>query len=210
MKLISYNVRGLGSILKRKEVGKLVRLERPDVLFLQETKLEKIEDDLCKCLWFSDDFDWVKKESVGASGGMLCVWNKREFVKQGEFSGDGFVGIVGEWGPHKLKCKIVNVYASNDRQKKAKLWEDLRRLILEEDGRWMIASDFNAVRCDDERKGKKRESLDMRDFEDFIMSAGLVDINLVNRRFTWYRPDGSSMSRLDRVLMTVEMWNSAE
>ncbi|GLT40766.1 hypothetical protein SLA2020_148760 [Shorea laevis] len=158
-------------MLKRKEVAKLVRLERPDVLFLQETKLEKVEGNLCKLLLFSDDFEWVMKESVEAFGGMLCVWNKLEFEKQGEFSGDGFVGISCEWGSQKLKRNIVNIYAPNDRQKKVKLWEELRLKILEEDGRWLIARDFNVVRCVTKRKGKTRESLEMRDFDDFIVSA---------------------------------------
>ncbi|GKV31345.1 hypothetical protein SLEP1_g40041 [Rubroshorea leprosula] len=74
------------------------------------------------------------------------------------------------------------------RQKKVKLWKELSRMIVEEGGRWMIARDFNAVRCVEERKG-------------------LVDVSLTNQRFTWYRPDGTSMSRIDRVLMTIEMSN---
>ncbi|GLU14928.1 hypothetical protein SLE2022_314680 [Rubroshorea leprosula] len=47
----------------------------------------------------------------------------------------------------------------------------------------------------------------MRNFDDFIVTTGLVDLKLVNKKFNWYRPDGSSMSRLDRLLMTVEMSN---
>ncbi|GLT40901.1 hypothetical protein SLA2020_149990 [Shorea laevis] len=73
MKIISFNVRGLGSLIKRKEIFRLVRREKPDVLFLQETKLEEVEVSLCKMLWFSDDCDWVMQKSVGNSGGMLCI-----------------------------------------------------------------------------------------------------------------------------------------
>ncbi|GKV34368.1 hypothetical protein SLEP1_g42745 [Rubroshorea leprosula] len=174
---------------------------------LEETKLEMVQGNLCKMMWFSDEFDWVMKESVGASGGLLCVWNRIEFVKQKDFSGDGFVGISGEWGQQKLKCNLVNVYAPNDRQKKLKLWEELRHMIVEEEGGWLIAGDFNAVRSANEKKGKVGETMDMRDFDDFIVSAGLVDLKLANRRFTWYRPDGSAMSRLDRVLMSDELCN---
>ncbi|GLT39021.1 hypothetical protein SLA2020_132310 [Shorea laevis] len=45
----------------------------------------------------------------------------------------------------------------------------------------------------------------MRNFDDFIVTTGLVDLRLANQKFTWYRPDGSTMSRLDRMLMTVNM-----
>ncbi|GLT88941.1 hypothetical protein SLE2022_069480 [Rubroshorea leprosula] len=210
MKLISFNVRGLGGVLKRREVGRMVRAEHPDFLFLQETKLERVEGTLCKMLWFSDEFDWVMKESDGASGGLLCVWNSLEFVKQGEFLGDGFLGITGEWGSKKMKCNFVNVYAPTDRHKKVKLWAELRQRIMDEEGIWMIIGDFNAVTCIEERRGRTGESPEMKEFDDFVVSTGLVDLKLANRRFTWYRPDGSSMSRLDRALLSIEMCNVGE
>ncbi|GKV46285.1 hypothetical protein SLEP1_g53277 [Rubroshorea leprosula] len=233
--VLSFNVRGLGSMAKRRELGKLVRVEKPNLLFLQETKLEGVEEGLCKKLWYSDDFDWNMKSSVGASGGLICVWDKSSFVKLGEFTGDGYLGIKGQWGVKKEVCFFVNIYAPNERKKKAVLWDELRQRIVEEGGWWMLAGDFNAVRCMDKRRGKIGESVDMKDFDLFIETAGLVDsklinlfietaglvdsklINLfietaglvdsklINRKFTWYRPDGTAMSRLDKILMTVEM-----
>ncbi|GKV49682.1 hypothetical protein SLEP1_g56420 [Rubroshorea leprosula] len=157
-----------------------------------------------------DDYDWEMKELSGTSRGLLCIWNRLEFVKQGVISGNGFLRIRGEWGPKKVKCNFVNFYASNDRQKKMIMWNDLRQMIMEEEGRWMIAGDFNAVRSPNERKSRTGETQDMREFDDFVVSTGLVDIQLANGRFTWYRPDGSSMSRLDRVLMSGEMYNSGK
>ncbi|GKV33280.1 hypothetical protein SLEP1_g41808 [Rubroshorea leprosula] len=82
----------------------------------------------------------------------------------------------------------------------------MRTLILEKGGRWLIASDFNAVRCLEEKRGRIGENPEMSDFNAFIETTRLIDIRLANRWFTWYRSDGSSMSRLDRVLMTEEMF----
>ncbi|GLT31257.1 hypothetical protein SLA2020_342010 [Shorea laevis] len=184
MKLISFNVRGLGSMLKRKEVGKLVREEQPDFLFLQETKLEKVDDDLGRTVWNSGEVGWVMKESIGASGGLMCFWNfwnKKSFAKTGDFSGDGYLRITGEWGIHKVKCNLVNVYGPNDRQRRLKLWDELKNMITEEGGRWLIAGDFNAVRCLEERRGRIGERPDMKDFDVFIISVGLIDIKMANR-----------------------------
>ncbi|GLU11324.1 hypothetical protein SLE2022_280790 [Rubroshorea leprosula] len=207
MKFLSYNVRGLGGSVKRKEVGRVVRIERPDFLFLQETKLQKVDESVCRGLWYSDECDWVMKESIGASGGSICVWNNVNFVKLGEFVGDGLLGIEGIWGSGKVLCYFVNVYASQDRCKKARLWEELGTMVMEKGGCWMIAGDFNAVKCPEERRGRTGVCPEMEEFNVFIESTGLVDIKLANRRFTWYRPDGSSMSRLDRFLMTEEMYS---
>ncbi|GKU94423.1 hypothetical protein SLEP1_g7921 [Rubroshorea leprosula] len=196
---------GLGNMVKKRELGRLVQVEKPNLLFLQETKLEGVEEGLCKKLWYSNDFDWIMKSSIGASGGLICMWDKSLFVKLGEFTRDGYLGIKGQWGVKKEVCFFVNIYAPNERKKKAALWDELRQRIVEEGGRWMLTGDFNAVRSMDERRGKTRESADMKDFDLFIETARLVDSKLINQKFTWYRPDGTAMSRLDKILMTVEI-----
>ncbi|GKV50169.1 hypothetical protein SLEP1_g56882 [Rubroshorea leprosula] len=198
---------GMRDGLGRKEVGKLVREERPDFLFLQETKLERIDVGICKLLWNSDEFEWVAKASSGASGGLLCLWDRRHFVKREEFTGDGYVGISGEWGVNKQECSLINVYGPNDRQKRAKMWEELRKRVIDKEGRWLIAGDFNAVRGPEEKRGKTGVSSDMRDFEEFIVTTGIVDVKLTNRHYTWYKPDGTARSRLDRFWLSTEMNN---
>ncbi|GLU06807.1 hypothetical protein SLE2022_238000 [Rubroshorea leprosula] len=161
----------------------------------------------CSQLWNSDEFDWVAKDSSGASGGLLCIWDRRHFVKREELMGDGFVGVSGEWGASKQQCVLINVYGPNDRQKRAKLWEDLRRMKTNKEGHWLIAGDFNAVRSPEERRGKIRESPGMKDFDEFIVATDLVDVKLANRRYTWYKADGTARSRLDRFLLSTEMSN---
>ncbi|GKV28721.1 hypothetical protein SLEP1_g37737 [Rubroshorea leprosula] len=44
----------------------------------------------------------------------------------------------------------------------------------------------------------------MRDFNCFIEEAELEDLPLVGRKYTWFRSDGTAMSRLDRFLMSTE------
>jgi len=51
MKLISWNVRGLGSFEKRREVCQLVREKKPFIPCLQETKLYVIDALICKFIW---------------------------------------------------------------------------------------------------------------------------------------------------------------
>jgi exonuclease III len=41
MQYVSWNCRGLGSTLKEEAIKDLVRLVRPEVLLIQETKLEE-------------------------------------------------------------------------------------------------------------------------------------------------------------------------
>ncbi|KAL8519404.1 hypothetical protein ACS0TY_010371 [Phlomoides rotata] len=66
--------------------------------------------------------------------------------------------------------------------------------------------DFNSIRYQEERRGRGA-SWDIRDmdkFNDFILQSNLIDIQLTGRFFTWYHPDGSCKSKLDRVLVNSE------
>ncbi|KAL8497463.1 hypothetical protein ACS0TY_020966 [Phlomoides rotata] len=63
------------------------------------------------------------------------------------------------------------------------------------------------------RRGKRRSSVlkDIDEFRDFISKSNLVDLPMPKRKFTWYRDDGSSCSRLDRFLVSnswLEEWPS--
>jgi exonuclease III len=53
----SYNVRGLGGVVKRKRLRDMIRNNKIDFLAIQETKLEVISETLCYGLWGSCDCD---------------------------------------------------------------------------------------------------------------------------------------------------------
>ncbi|KAL8477512.1 hypothetical protein ACS0TY_029705 [Phlomoides rotata] len=48
----------------------------------------------------------------------------------------------------------------------------------------------------------------MAAFDDFIRDSGLIDLPLHGRTFTWYKPDGSCKSRIDRFLINNNWLNS--
>jgi hypothetical protein len=78
MRLLSWNVRGLCGLEKRKEVKELVREKYPFVFCLQETKMQSIDDFLCTSIWGPLNCDYSFSPSVGASGGLLTVWDTSE------------------------------------------------------------------------------------------------------------------------------------
>ena len=47
-------------------------------------------------------------------------------------------------------------------------------------------------------------SREIKGSNDFIESSKLVDILLVDRKFTWFKPNGLVKSRIDRVLVSKE------
>ncbi|GKV34650.1 hypothetical protein SLEP1_g43008 [Rubroshorea leprosula] len=113
-----------------------------------------------------------------------------------------------EWVAQPSKARIpvyiVNVYSPCDLPSKRALWASLKNLISEIGGNWCLMGDFNAVRNEQERKGGMSIRREMPEFDDFIHECGLIDLPLIGRKFTWYQPNGASMSRLDRFLLSEE------
>jgi exonuclease III len=73
MKIVSWNVRGLGRVDKLNEVRKLVREKNPLVVCLQETKLQACDDFLCTAVWGSSPYSFSFRPFSGASGGLLTI-----------------------------------------------------------------------------------------------------------------------------------------
>lgn len=68
-----------------------------------------------------------------------------------------------------------------------------------------IVGDFNAVREIDERRGRGHswDNNDILNFNNFVLGSNLMEIQLVGRSFTWYHPDGTCKSKLDRMLVNL-------
>lgn len=47
----------------------------------------------------------------------------------------------------------------------------------------------------------------MTEFNDLIAMNNLIELPLRGRSFTWYRKDGSCMSKLDRIFVNEEWMN---
>jgi len=124
--------------------------------------------------------------------------------------GSGFILIEGTYrsGDYDsgVKVVVINVYAPCTNREKVLLWREIEALLVNVNSpiRCLIG-DFNSVRSAAERKGIHSgtvNSCDLARFNDFIEMCALRDIPVVGRKFTWYRPNGTARSRLDRVLVS--------
>ena len=70
LKIIFWNVKGLNDRDKRLRVCNLVRKWGPNVICLQETKMELITRAVVCSLWRGQHVDWSYLGSCGASGGV--------------------------------------------------------------------------------------------------------------------------------------------
>ncbi len=98
VKVLSSNVRRLHEGDKRLQIRNPLKVWKPDLICLQETKLELVTRSYVRSLWSCHHVDWLFLESVGASGGILLMWDKRVMEKVDEAIGH-----------YSFSCKFRNV-----------------------------------------------------------------------------------------------------
>ncbi|GJU86013.1 RNA-directed DNA polymerase, eukaryota, partial [Tanacetum coccineum] len=199
---MGYVMEGLGHKTKKEWIKELNFKHRINFLAIQETKLECISDMDVKFMWGNSNFQYVTSDSLGNSGGILCVWEQSVFQKIGASVSDNFIAVYGTWLPTSTKILIIVIYAPQSYTLKRTLWEYISSLINRWDGETIVMGDFNAVRTEDERFGSVFNVLCARNFNQFISSSGLIDVKMEGYSFTWSLPSASKMSKLDRFLIT--------
>jgi len=63
MKIVSYNMRSLGSRVKWKAIKKLIVKEEPSFVCIQETKMVNVDEKMCRALWGDDHVEWKQSRA---------------------------------------------------------------------------------------------------------------------------------------------------
>lgn len=129
MKILSWNIRGLGQKEKRSKIKKMVKDRRVDILFLQETKLKSVNNVFINSIWGHSDFDFMEVDSIDSAGGLLCIWNSNVFKMLDVCSNRNFLLLSGILDSDFV-CNLVNVYSPCAASERRKLWDILNVLEL--------------------------------------------------------------------------------
>lgn len=144
MNILSFNIRGGSSRLKRKRIGYNIQAGKFDLCFLQETKHQTFDSSFVAEFWGSKDVEWTSSKEVVAFGGMVILWRKDLLSLNYSFKGGGFVGVNPDWKGGTYN--FINMYASCNMVRRRNLWKaltQLKRKSLNED--WCLWGDFNTV-----------------------------------------------------------------
>ncbi|GKB45734.1 RNA-directed DNA polymerase, eukaryota [Tanacetum coccineum] len=158
-------------------------------------------------MWGNNNYDFVCSDSLGNSGGILCIWEATVFKKENVTISDNFIAIYGSWLPNNAKILFIAVYAPQQASSKAILWDYISVLLTRWNGETIVMGDFNEVRSSEERRGSCFNPYSARRFDRFILTSGLVDIKLEGYTFTWSHPSATKMSKLDRFLVSDGIYN---
>nr|ABN08665.1 reverse transcriptase - beet retrotransposon, putative [Medicago truncatula] len=152
MKILSVNIRGLGAPEKRREIHRLVAERKLTVLCLQETKLEVVDEFLCRSIWGPTPMAFSFKSSVGASGGIITVWDPSVLDVWMTVNIANCLMIKGSFLKNNDMFCLANIYAPSNIRGRQMLWEAVSNFLLSHgDVAWCVLGDFNVVRSCEER-----------------------------------------------------------
>ena len=94
MKVISMTIRGLGECGKKGWLKSIIKIEKPDMIGIQETKSVVVNDEWVEDIWKGMGYGYTQLMANGNSGGILLIWDKRVFTCKEAFSDERFIAGV--------------------------------------------------------------------------------------------------------------------
>ncbi|KAK9921713.1 hypothetical protein M0R45_030213 [Rubus argutus] len=205
MKLLSWNVRGLGGIRWSRtfrDLKDLICVHKPEVVFLIETKMTSVQMGKLKLVLGMDGILSVPRidDNGGASGGLCLLWRGGVVVS---FLSSSFfhIDVLVKW-EDGLDCRVTGFYGEPNAGQRFLSWELLRQLALGRDGPWMCCGDFNEILSISEKTGHTlRSQRQIDDFKFTVEECGLYAFDFTGYEFTWDNRrvgDANVQARIDR------------
>ncbi|GMI67917.1 hypothetical protein HRI_000461000 [Hibiscus trionum] len=151
MKVLSWNVRGLGKTQTVNRLKNSLRRSNPQVLFLMETKLNarRMERVRHMCGYrFGVDVG-----SVGSMGGLSIGWKPECDVRLLSYSQFHIDVVIQE--SETLKRRFTGFYGRPAERDRDLSWNLLRQLHSNQSMPLLVAGDFNEIMYSYEKKGRR-------------------------------------------------------
>lgn len=94
--ILSWNVRGLGGVKKRRLIRECMSYFKPDIIIIQETKNEVMGDRLIWSSIRSVLSEWCVLPTIGTSGGIMLAWNPNVIRKKDSRLGSFSISLLLE------------------------------------------------------------------------------------------------------------------
>ncbi|XP_025636103.1 uncharacterized protein [Arachis hypogaea] len=130
------------------------------------------------------------------------MWDIMLFRMNNCYKGEIWLCVEGVLLKNDYRCAFCLVYGAHTRAGKLAVWEELSFIAGLCQVSICYMGDFNEVTQVEERKDQDRLTASAEDFKSWVQDMQLVDLPLNDRNYTWFR--GSSCSRIDRVLVSLE------
>lgn len=205
MRILFWNVRGLGKSYRRGLVKNHILQEDIDVVAIQETIKQNFEDWELKELAGNRDFCCHWNPSRGHSVGLVMGVNVQDFEIEDYISGFYFLRILVRNRITNFRFWIVNVYGPAQHEFSGDFVKEMEGFCSNADFPFIMGGDFNLIRNNKERNQGQGDPNLMDLFNEFIGNYQLREIYVSGVKFTWSNKQSRpTLIKLDRILASQE------
>ncbi|XP_021726600.1 uncharacterized protein LOC110693734 [Chenopodium quinoa] len=202
--ILSWNCRGLGRTATVNALKRIVFLERPQVMFLSETRLKAFEMEKIKqkikfhsCFVVECDGEGRKR-----SGGLALLWQSTIDVVVSSYSLNHVDALVGA-NEHE-EWRFMVIYGHPEEENKYKTGQLLESLRDTNEKSWLVEGDLNLMLHSHEKRGGRGFCFEVADIlRKAVDRCQLEDLGFIGHEFTWTNNQGGPKNiqeRLDRFL----------
>jgi exonuclease III len=202
MKILFWNIRGLGTAGRRNQLRQLKQQHRVDVICLQETIKAEYTTRELDDLGEGYNVEWIWTEAQGHSGGTLIGVRTDDITMLCKDRGEFFSSMLVSSKQDEYKWEIINVYGPVQLERKKDFLGELSRKISSMSEPFVMGGDFNMIRFPWEKSTDNINQVWMDAFNEFIRDNGIKEMLRKGSKFTWTNKQlNPVMSVLDRVLV---------
>lgn len=201
---VAWNCRGLGNPRAVRALKELIKKEDPQIIFLCETKLTKVEWGRMKLKLGFAKCEAVDCEGVGRRGGLALLWRDSVDLSIKAVSSN----YVDSWVRHDNGSfwRFTGFYGNFESSRKMESWNKLRDLGEQFNMPWLCCGDFNEILYHSEKRGgvRKASSL-LGNFKQALEDCDLFDCEPSGYKYTWSNNQEVLIeARLDRFVVNPE------
>ncbi|KAJ9535485.1 hypothetical protein OSB04_un001384 [Centaurea solstitialis] len=204
-----WNIRGLNSRIKQKEVRDSIKLHGISLFAIVETRLQI--DNIAKvCVDTFGSWDWITNSSFCDRGTRIVIaWDPKTLDVMSIEGHAQFMHCLIKLKNDPQPFYVSVVYGANDLTLRRQLWSGIRKQkVLIGSQAWIIMGDFNAMLFPhDGYGGSSRRDRSMEEFALCADDVEIMDIRYSGIQYTWRQKpmsDDGVIRKLDRILSNLD------
>jgi exonuclease III len=176
--ILCWNIRGLNATDKHDAVRNKIEESGCSIICLQETKLQSVDMHIVKKFTPRryDKFDFVP--SLGASGGILVIWNSAHFLGMSLDKQPFGLTISFTSQFNSAMWKLTTIYGPCHDPERSAFVHWMRSHVIDDDENWLFLGDFNFYRSLEDRNKPGGNLSDTLIFNELLGHLGLLELPL--------------------------------
>ena len=185
MKILMWNVRGLGKPARRRQVREHIFQEKIDVVGLQETVKGDFSDQDLQDLAGGLQFTWVWLPARGHSGGILLGARVDTLEVEAHDIREFSIQMDLRNRLTNFRCSVVVVYGPAQHDLSRNFLAELDEICNKRNLPMIMGGDFNLNRKESEKSSDQYNHMLIAQFNDFIGNHQLREVTRVGSKYTW-------------------------